>query len=99
MFWTKRCSFPNWKEPALDTQTYCPNFLKMVLQDFSEKKKKMALGALNPQNLEMLARLVPMKRTFDDCMVGVSEYILLINMVKRAQFGPLFLTPKLLEKT
>lgn len=39
MFWAKHRarSWIGWKEPALDTQTYCLNFLRMVLQDFSEK--------------------------------------------------------------
>lgn len=38
-FWDKNWAqtWTGWKEPALDTQTYYPNFLKMVLQDFSEK--------------------------------------------------------------
>lgn len=91
-------SWTDWKEPELDTQTYCPNFLKMVLQDPPTTTKKKSLRALSPQNLN-IGKLVPKKRAFDDCGIAVSEYILLRNIVKRAEFGFLSLIPKLWEKT
>lgn len=68
-------SWTDWKEPELDTQTYCPNFLKMVLQDPPTTTKKKSLRALSPQNLN-IGKLVPKKRAFDDCGIAVSVHFI-----------------------
>lgn len=61
--------------------------------------REMALGALDPQTLRSISELVPIKRTFDNLVVEVSDFIVLRNMVRRAEFGLFFPTPKLSEKT
>lgn len=58
----------------------------------------MALGALDPQILRNTEELMPVKRTFDDLVARVPAFILLRNVVRRAEFGSFLPTPKLLEK-
>lgn len=60
--------------------------------------REMALGALDFQNLRNIGEFVPMKRTTDALVVGMSDFILFRNTITRAEFGPFFSTLKLLEK-
>lgn len=63
----------------------------MVLEDFL---KDMALGALDPQTSRNIGRLVPTKRTNDHLATGVYDFILLRNIVRRAEFGSIFFHAK-----
>lgn len=46
-------------------------------------------------NLKKDWELAPMKRTFDDLVVAMYDFILLRNIVRRAEFGSFFSMPKL----
>ena len=68
--------------------------IKHTNDDARRFLKEMALGALDPQTLRKIGELVPMKRTFDDLVVTMYDFILLRN-IEEQSLGPFFSMPKL----